>query len=77
MNGELMAEIDSFIKILSTFFFIVIMPDCLNFSLEHILQLFYVLKELKFSLLPWVLCFKLNTLVVLNKTLIVEFSIKS
>lgn len=51
MNGELIAEIDSFIKILSTFFFIVIMPDCLNFSLEHILQLFYVLKELKFSLL--------------------------
>lgn len=51
MNGELMAEIDSFIKILSTFFFIVIMPDCLNFILEHILQLLYVLKELKFSLL--------------------------
>lgn len=77
MNGELMAEIDSFIKILSTFFFIVIMPDCLNFILEHILQLLYVLKELKFSLLLWVLCFKLNTSVVLNKTLIMEFSIKS
>lgn len=46
-----MAKIDSFIKILSTFFFIDIMPDCLNFSLEHILQFFYVLKELKFFLL--------------------------